>query len=169
VKGVLKGTMISNNSRRQAIMATSDSLERITSLLHEVEAVLRGGKISAIALELPSVRVQSHDDEKARVEVPYEIGTAFGLWSNAHEQGRHRTLLRATPAGAVVVTGKTTWVLVRADLISNPLLATELFPSACVSWGHEAILELDTRQRDEDDRANQRGKYHWRNRNKTDR
>jgi hypothetical protein len=111
--------------------------------------------------------VQSHDDEKARIEVPYELGTAFGLWSNARDLGKERTLLRANPVGAVVVTTNDTWALVRADLISHPLLI-ELFPKACTSWGHDAIRALEMRQQDEDDRVNRRGRYHWRNQQRND-
>ena len=155
------------DSNQKAIMATSDSLERITSLLHDVESVLRSGHIAAIAVELPPLRSQSHDDEPSRLEIPYEIGTTFGLWSNATKEGRERALLKATPVGAVVVTETDTWVLIRSDLVSNETLTRDLFPGACAAWGREALEDLASLQREEDDRLNRRGRFHWRNRNAT--
>ena len=159
-------TMI-RDSNQKAIMATSDSLERITALLHDSEAVLRSGHITAIAIELPSLRSLSHDDKPSRIEVPYEIGTTFGLWSNAIKEGRERAVLKARPVGAVVVTESETWILIRGDLVGNATLTRDLFPGACTAWGHEALENLASIQREEDDRANRRGRFDWRNRDAT--
>jgi hypothetical protein len=155
--------MISDTNKK-AIMATSDSLGRITRLLDEVQSVLRTGQVTAIAIELPPLRALSHDDERPRIEVPYEIGTTFGLWSNAVQDGRERALLKATPVGAVVVTENATWVLLRSELIGNATLSRDLFPEACAAWGHEALERLAAIQREEDDRVHRRGRFHWRNR-----